>query len=130
MFLHLMNDAQKQEFLKLGRRMIAANEVSLDLEKAYLYRLLREAGIRAHERTAERDAVADSAVFDSRRARVAAAVELLVIALLDGEFDAGEQAVADDVMAQFEIDPADRADVRAAADHLVTAMRVVTKMVA
>lgn len=47
MFLHLLNDRQKLEFLKLGRRMMDADDVVLDTEKAYLYRLFREAGLTA-----------------------------------------------------------------------------------
>jgi len=128
MFLHLLKDNQKLEFLKLARRMIDADDVALDTEKAYLYRLFREAGLRAHDREVPRDAIADPAVFDSRRARVAAAVEMLVLALIDGDFDANEKAMADEILEQFGIGDDDQADIGRAADNIVEAYALVSKL--
>ncbi len=130
MFLHLMNDAQKLEFLKLARQMIGADEVVLDSEKAYLYRLFREAGLPANERRVADGAIADPAVFDTRRARVAVAVEALVLAWVDGEFDNTEKNIANDLIARLDINDTDREEVHQAAEKIAGAIALVKKLTA
>ena len=128
MFLHLLNENQKLEFLKLGRRMIQADDKALDQEKAYLFRLMREAGIKAHQRDAARDGEFDASIFDTRRVRIAAAVEMLVLAHVDGEFADAEVMVAADVFREFEIDAADRADIQKAAENIVEALAIASRL--
>jgi len=131
MFLHLMNGAQKLEFLKLARQIVGADDVVVDAEKAYLSRLFREGGLSAADRSAiPHGAVADPAVFDTRRTRIAAAVEALILAWIDGEFDAAEQNIANDLFEQLGIDDIDRAEVQQAAENAVAAIDAVKKLTA
>ena len=93
MFLALLNGAEKRAFVQLADHLAAADDVILEAEKQAISALKAEAGIPGA--TGENLLPVDelASVFVSRRAKIAALLELLGLAYADSEFEANERSM-------------------------------------
>lgn len=91
MFLAMFSDEQKHAFLTCAHRVIAADGVVVGEERAALAAMTTEMGISNIDLD-DRDETALAAVFDSRRTRVVALLELLGLAHSDHEYTLDEES--------------------------------------
>lgn len=107
MFLHVLNDSQKRAAISLAGQMVTIDGHADAAEVAYLKRLMVETGLgRALGDVSSADIV-DPAVFDTRAAQCAVIAELLIVSILDGSYDDGEAAMADELVNAFGLSTAD-----------------------
>ena len=102
MFLAMLNDDQQRAFSTLAFRMVAADG-SISAEERRAIRRLR-AELRVEEAgTDDRDESALATVFDTRRAKYAALLELLGLAHSDREFHLDEQSMVTAVAHEMDV---------------------------
>ena len=104
MFLHLLNTPQKQAFFALATEMISADGIISDEEIDYMDRLAQEAGLHGDQSPGEGDGSRDMTVFNSRESKIACALELLILAVVDGKFHIKESAFAIDIIDMLDLD--------------------------
>ena len=91
MFLHFLSLAEKQALLALAREMVRADDRIADAECAELKSMCAEMGLDPKTIVSQRDRAARLACFASRRSKVIALLELLVLANSDRDFGAKER---------------------------------------
>jgi len=104
MFLHLLDNDQKHVFFELASEMMAADGIIADEEIAYMDRLVQEAGLHGKQSAHGSVDRADLTVFNSRQAKLACALELLILAVIDGDFHVKEAVFANDIIDMLGLD--------------------------
>lgn len=103
MFLTLLTEKQKMAFLTLAKRLIES-DTHLSLEGQNLVELMnREMGFPRERDIQPREITEVLHEFDSRKARVAALLELLGLAHSDGDYGKEEKHLIEEIAAGFEI---------------------------
>ena len=82
---------------------LVADGMVAEPEVAYLDRLYFEAGMVGKAGLGDVDANVDLTVFNSRKSRLAVAVELIIISIIDGEYHPNEAAFANTIITQLGI---------------------------
>jgi len=91
MFLHTLNDFEREAFLALARDYIQADEKVSFQEEAMMKQLCLEMGLAPNHALPQRSQDEWLAVIARRRSRVAAMFELLALANADKTFDTRER---------------------------------------
>ncbi len=122
MFLHALSEQQKTHFFDLAQQMIVADDMVAEPEVAYLDRLYWEAGLVGRAGLGDVEAAVDLSIFDSLKARLVVTVELLIIAIVDGEYHPKEAEYANAMVAQFGITPDQHATLCSIAENAAQAL--------
>lgn len=104
MFLHLLNDDQKQAFFDLASEMLSANGEVDDQEIHYMDRLIQEARLVKKRSLNDTELAKDLSVFNTDEAKHAAIVELLILSVIDGHYHVKESAFANQVIDDLGVD--------------------------
>jgi hypothetical protein len=104
MFLHLLNDDQKQAFFDLASEMLSADGEVDDQEIHYMDRLIQEAGLVKKRSLNDTELAKDLTVFNTDEAKHAAIVELLILSVIDGHYHVKESAFANQVIDDLGVD--------------------------
>lgn len=121
MFLHYLNDAQKNALFELGNQMINADQVVAPAEVCYRDLLAREAGREPPASTAgDKTALMD--LFTDRQSCTALVVELLVLAIVDGSYHPEEEAFAQSMIDYFGFTPADQEKLNKMAEQIAASV--------
>lgn len=104
MFLHLLNDDQKQAFFDLASEMLSADGEVDDQEIHYMDRLIQEAGLVKKRSLNDTELARDLTVFNTEEAKHAAIVELLILSVIDGHYHVKESAFANQVIDDLGVD--------------------------
>lgn len=107
MFLGELNDNQKRSYLALVTRMILADGDVAPEEDEALEGIKGELGAGIIAPPEEVFGSTNAAVFDSRRARVIAVLEVLVMAHSDQHLHIDESSVLNEICGALEISDAD-----------------------
>lgn len=94
MFLYLLDDKQKRAFFSVANEMVVADAKIVDAEVSYLKRLIAESGLDDDPGSVSVADGLDLTAFSDRAAQVAVAVELLVVAVIDGHYHINEAGLA------------------------------------
>ena len=97
MFLENMTGGEKSAFLGLAQELVRADGVLSSKEEELLASLTAMAGLQAAEGTLEDLA----GTFQTRKAKVSALLELLGLALVDGEYRTATRAVVAGIAKAF-----------------------------
>ena len=122
MFLHVLGKQEKSAFFDLAQQMIVADGMVAEPEAAYLDRLYFEVGMAGKAALGDVEAEVDLSIFESRKARLAVAVELTIISIVDGEYHPNEAAFANAIVTQFGITPDEHAALCRVAENAAQAL--------
>jgi hypothetical protein len=101
MFLERLVQPEKEAFLALAREYIQTDQKATAEELALLGQMCRAMGLDPTMQLPARPRAELLAAFASRRSRVCAMLELLGLALVDGEFDARERELVFETASAF-----------------------------
>ncbi|MDB5098532.1 MAG: Tellurite resistance protein TerB [Cyanobacteria bacterium RYN_339] len=105
MYLDLLEDFEKIAFSRLAFKMIAFTGIDEHEEKLY-YAALAEMGIGEPDLDEEVDIHVECEAFRSEDSRRIAMVELMLLALADGDLGEDEQSLLDEIIGAFGFDSA------------------------
>jgi len=103
MFLKLLNQEQREALFVLAQQMIVADGIVAEQEMNYLDRLFWESSGYGQAPTSDLDREVDLSVFADTNAKLIVGAELLIIAVVDGEYHPAEAAFANKVIEQFNL---------------------------
>lgn len=103
MFLTLLTEKQKTSFLALARRLIQCDERLLSEEENLIELMNREMGFSREFVVQPREITELLHEFNTRKARVAALLELLGLAHSDGDYGKEEKRLIEQIAAGFDI---------------------------
>jgi hypothetical protein len=92
MFLNMLNDEEKKAFALLAEKMIEADGIVVGSEAAALAALEGEMGI-SRDDAARRPVEELAAVFQTKRSRAVAMLELIGLGYSDTSFSVNEQSI-------------------------------------
>lgn len=101
MFLKLLNQDQREALFVLAQQMIVADGIVAEQEMNYLDRLFWESSGYGQAPVSDLDRDVDLGVFSDINAQLIVGAELLIIAVVDGEYHPAEAAFANKVIEQF-----------------------------
>lgn len=130
MFLHMLNDEQRRGLFTLAAKMVTVDKNVSAPEVDYLNALAREAGLDGRQALRDKDKPVDLAIFNDRRAQLAVAMELLIIANADDSYEPDELTLWDDVLDHFDFSPAEKEHLRANAEVAGLLIRNIDDLVA
>ena len=107
MFLHEINDQQKETFFCLAHNVVVSDgELSPD-EQLMMDQLRREIGLAEdfEPHYISVDGIED--IFDTRKSRIATIIALIRLGYADGAFEIEEQFLLKDICTAFEISETD-----------------------
>jgi uncharacterized tellurite resistance protein B-like protein len=105
-YLNLLDDDEKRAFAELAEKMIEADGLVIGREASALAALKAEMGMSETD-GADRSAEELAGVFKSRRAKVAALLELIGLGYSDTAFSVSEESLVNTVANQMAISPDD-----------------------
>lgn len=103
MYLDQLNDVEKAAFSRLAYLLISYYGIDEHEQKLY-YTALAEMGMSEFDVEGEIDASVEAAAFQSPASRRIALLELMLLALADGDIDDEEQNMLDVIISQFGFD--------------------------
>jgi hypothetical protein len=103
MYLDLLEDFEKIAFSRLAYTLIAYHGIEEHEEKLY-YAALGEMGIGVPDLDDEVDIYLECQAFGSLASKRIALLELMLLALADGDLETEEQSLLDDIIAAFGFD--------------------------
>lgn len=107
MFLHELNDKQKEAFICLAHNIVVSDgELSPD-EQLMIDQLRREIGLAEDFEPHYISVKGIEDVFDTRRSRVAAVIALIRLGYADGAFEIEEQFLLKDICTALQISATD-----------------------
>jgi hypothetical protein len=106
MFLNLLDSDEKRAFAELAERMIEVDGLVIGREEAALAALKAEMGM-PRGGGAGRSVAELAGVFRSRRAKVAALLELLGLGYSDTDFSLSEKSLASEIAGHMGLTAAD-----------------------
>ena len=104
MYLNLLDDDEKRAFAELAEKMIEADGLVIGREASALAALKAEMGM-SDTGNGGRGAEELAGVFKSRRAKVAALLELIGLGYSDTAFSVSEESLVNTVANQMAISP-------------------------
>ena len=104
MYLNLLDDDEKRAFAELAEKMIEADGLVIGREESSLAALKAEMGM-SDTGGGGRGAEELAGVFKSRRAKVAALLELIGLGYSDTAFSVSEESLVNTVANQMAISP-------------------------
>jgi hypothetical protein len=107
MFLHALDDSEREAFLALARDYIKADEKVSFQEEAMMKQLCLEMGLAFDHTLPERSREEWLAMIARRRARVAAMFELLALVNADKSFDTRERELVFETAKAWDISEAE-----------------------
>ncbi len=107
MFLSILNDEEKRAFTILAGHMIDADGIVVASELEALSALRREMGLPESRQSNDRDIGRLTAAFQSRRAKVAALLELIGLGYSDANFSVGEESFVNSVAREMGLERRD-----------------------
>ncbi len=108
MFLHYLNDEQKRAFFDLSNQMIHADRVVAPAEICYRDLLIQESGLSALNTKVIENLEGHLDLFTDRQSCTALIVELLVLAIVDGNYHPEEDDLAQSAVAYFGFSESDQ----------------------
>lgn len=105
MYLDLLEDFEKHAFSRLAFTMIAYHGIDEHEEKLY-YAALAEMGMTEPDLDDEVDIALECAAFRTMTSKRIALIELMLLALADGDLENEERHLIDDIIAAFGFDEA------------------------
>ncbi|MDD9876350.1 MAG: hypothetical protein OXR84_02795 [Magnetovibrio sp.] len=130
MFLHHLDETQKRGLFALAARMIAADKVISESEVDYLNALIGESGLAGDNPLRGKGKPVDFSIFDSRKAQLAVAMELLILANTDRHYDVNELILWDDILAKFDFTRVEQEHLRANAEIAALLIKNVDDLIA
>ncbi|GAB6051360.1 hypothetical protein JCM17960_01800 [Magnetospira thiophila] len=112
MFLNLLTQEQKPSFLAMAQKMILADGRITESEEAALAERVAEMGGDIQSPAEEVYGESNTAIFDTRRARMIVLMELHVLVFADGEFSEQEWAILQPILEAWKINEADLSMIR------------------
>jgi hypothetical protein len=103
MYLDRLNDVEKVAFSRLAYLLISYYGID-DHEQKLFYSALGEMGLDGSDLEGEIVPAIEAAAFQSPAAKRIALLELLLLALADGDLEESEQNVLDVIIAEFSFD--------------------------
>lgn len=103
MYLDLLSDVEKTAFSRLAYLLISYYGID-DHEQKLYYAALSEMGVAEPELDGEISAAVEAAAFTSPASRRIALLEILLLALADGDIEDEEQNVLDLIIGEFGFD--------------------------
>ena len=103
MYLDQLSDVEKHAFSRLAYLLISSHGIDEHEEKLY-YSALAEMGLNEPDLDSAIDASVEAAAFQSPAARRIALLELMLLALADGDIDDDEQNILDMIIGQLGFD--------------------------
>ena len=110
MYLNLLDDDEKRAFAELAEKMIEADGLVIGREASTLAALKAEMGM-GDAGGGERTPQDLAGVFNSRRSKVAALLELIGLGYSDTAFSVSEESLVNTVANQMAISPDDLQDI-------------------
>lgn len=110
MYLNLLDDDEKRAFAELAEKMIEADGLVIGREESSLASLKAEMGM-SDASSGSRGAEELAGVFKSRRAKVAALLELIGLGYSDTAFSVSEESLVNTVANQMAISPDELQDI-------------------
>ena len=101
MFLHELNDAQKEAFICLAHDVVVSDGELKPGEQQMMDELRREISLDASFEPHYIPVKGISNIFDSRRARVAVVIALIRLGYADDAFEIEEQFLLQDICREF-----------------------------
>jgi len=107
MWLSSLSDDQRQALLRLAHNVVVSDGLRDPNEEGMLDELCREMGLQPVEEIEylELDGIGD--VFESRRSRIIALLNLLKVSYADGAFEIEEECLLKEIGRSFEVDDAE-----------------------
>jgi hypothetical protein len=93
MFLGMLSSDEKRAFARLARMLIEADGIVVEAEETALAVLEGEMGLATGEQSDEQDVTRLAESFGSRRAKVAAILELIGLGYSDSRFSVDEKSL-------------------------------------
>jgi hypothetical protein len=121
MFLYQLTEIQKSAFFEVANRVVFADQRLVDSEVNYLGQLTAEAGLKRRPLPSDEPLSVLLSVFDTRQSRMAVIVEVIVLALVDGDYHDLEDVFANEVIQGFGLDAAEHDQVNRIAEHVAAA---------
>jgi hypothetical protein len=103
MYLDLLEDTEKVAFSRLAYAMIAFHGIEAHEEKLY-YSALAEMGLGELDLEEAVDIQMECQAFQSQASKRIALIELMLLALADGDLEKEEQTLLDDIISAFKFD--------------------------
>src|SRR3954468_24670480 len=100
MYLDLLEDYEKIAFSRLAFKMIAFHGIDEHEEKLF-YAAIGEMGIAEPDLDDEIVIVSECEAFSSMKSKRIALIELMLLALADGDLETEERSLLDDIIATF-----------------------------
>ena len=110
MYLNLLDDDEKRAFAELAEKMIEADGLVIGREESALASLKAEMGM-SEVGSGGRGVEELAGVFKSRRAKVAALLELIGLGYSDTAFSVSEESLVNTVANQMAISPDELQDI-------------------
>ena len=107
MWLSTLTDEQRAALLRLAYNVVVSDGLLDPNEEGMLDEFRREMGLNADEEIEYLELEGIDAIFDSRRARVVALINLLKLSYADGAFEIEEECLLKEVSRTFEVDDAE-----------------------
>ncbi len=103
MFLHSLNDEQRQAFICLAHDVVVSDGELSPGEQLMMLELRREIGLPDTFEAHYIPVAGIEKIFDSRKSRVATIIALIRLGYADGAFEIEEQSLLKDICNAFQI---------------------------
>lgn len=128
MFLNMLNLEEKGAFVELAEKMIQADGIEIGRETAALAALKAEMGISGGV-SSDRSLSELAGVFSSKRAKIAALLELMGLGYSDTSFSVDEESLVTGLASEMAVSPEELAEVEAwVKDHIALIRRAMVLM--
>ncbi len=107
MFLHTLNDEQKEAFICLAHDVVVSDGELSPGEQLMMEQLHREIGLTRDFEPHYIPVSGIDKIFNSRKSRVAILIALIRLSYADGAFEIEEQCLLKDICLAFEISDPD-----------------------
>ncbi len=128
MFLYFLDDDQKRAFFSVANEMIISDGKIVNNEVGYLKRLIVESGLGGDVGSISVADELDLTPFTERAARVAVAVELLVIAVIDGQYHISEAGLARRTLDAFGFTDDEYDQIKRIAENIASGILTLNKL--
>jgi len=130
MFIQLLDKDERAAFFDLAQQMIVADGIVAEQEMAYLDRLYWESSGFTQAPIDDVHREVDLTVFASERSRLVVGAELLIIAVVDGEYHAAEAEFANRIIHDLGITHAQHETLCLVAENAANALVTMRTLIA
>ncbi len=128
MFLYLLNENQKSAFFEVANRVALADQRLVNREIRYLNQLTHEAGLKRRPMPSDDPLPVLLNIFDTWEGRLAVIVEVVVLAIIDGDYHELEDVFANEVIQGFQLSQNDHDRVNRIAEQTAAAVVAMWEM--